>query len=180
MPFETAEGWRSGDDASSLYSRPPETPKLQRLHTRHDLPEINSLDHQISLARGTTMALEMTRARLQCSKSRHRLSLPETKQEKIRQLNQQEAENEFYRTCHDAFQQLSTAALDVIDASQEFMIQCHYDSELIVAGNVQIWQQIHGLRRALENSRSREALAEREWKKKGNIRPSWGPSTCWI
>ncbi|CAG7993568.1 unnamed protein product [Penicillium salamii] len=144
MPLTAAKKWRSRDDASSIYSRPPETPKstlpldksLHRLETRHDRPDINSLDHQIALARGYTMALEMT--------------------------------------------QLSVAVLDIIDASQEFIIQCHYDPDLKIAGNLQIWQQIHGLRDALERSRSREASAEREWKRKCNIRPSWGPSTCWI
>ncbi|CAG8262727.1 unnamed protein product [Penicillium salamii] len=114
IPLTTANKWRSRDDASSIYSRPPETPKptlplgesLQRLKTRHDHPDINSLDHQIALARGSTMALEMTRAQLQCT----------TKQEKIRQFNQQEVENEFYRTCHDVFQELSVAVLHIIDA----------------------------------------------------------------
>ncbi|CAG8401280.1 unnamed protein product [Penicillium salamii] len=146
MPLTTAKKWRSRDDASSIYSRPPETPKptlpldksLQRLNTRHDPPDINSLDHQIALARGSTMALEITRARLQCSKVCHQLSLPETKQKKIRQFNQQEIENEFYRTCHDVFQELSVAVLDIINASQEFIIQCHYDSGLKTAGNMQI------------------------------------------
>ncbi|CAG8364408.1 unnamed protein product [Penicillium salamii] len=188
MPLTTAKKWRSRDDASSIYSRPPETPKsilpsdksLQRLKIRHDRPDINSLDHQIALARGSTIVLEMTRARLQRSKFRHRLSLPEAKQEKIHQFNQQEAENEFYRTCHDVFQELSVAVLHIIESSQEFIIQCPYDPDLKIAGNLQIWQQIHGLRDALERSRSREASAEREWKRKCNIRPSWGPSTCWI
>ncbi|CAG8261962.1 unnamed protein product [Penicillium salamii] len=188
MPLTTANKWRSRDDASSIYSRPPETPKstlpldksLQRLKTWRDRPDINSLDHQIALARGSTMALEMTRTRLQCSKVRHRLSLPETKQEKMCQLNQQEVENEFYRTCHDVFPELSVAILGIIDASQEFIIQCHYDSDLKLAGNIQIRQLPHGLRDALERSRTRKALAEREWKRKCNIRPSWGLSTSWI
>lgn len=188
MPLHTAEGWRSSDDASSIYSRSPDCPKAglrldeipKRLHTRHDLPEINSLDHQIALARGSTMALETTRTRLRCSKSRHRLSLPETKEEKIRQLNEQEAENEFYRRCHDIFQQLSVTVLDVIEVSQDLALQCHYDSELSISAKTQIWQQMTSLRGALEQSRSREALAEQDWKRKWNISRVWSPSTRWI
>lgn len=188
MSSHTHEEWRSGDDASSIYSRSPDCPrtsllldkKPQRLNTRHDLPEINSLDHQIALARGSTMALETTRTRLQFSKSRHRLSLPETKEEKVRQLNQQEVENEFYRTCHEIFQQLSIAVLDVIDASQDLTLQSHYDSERSTTGKTQIWQQINRLRGALENSRSQEAQAEQEWKTKWNISCVWSPSIRWI
>ncbi|CAG8379694.1 unnamed protein product [Penicillium salamii] len=45
MSLETAEGWRSGDDMLSLYSQLLETPKLQKLYKRYELPEINSLDH---------------------------------------------------------------------------------------------------------------------------------------
>ena len=94
MPLKAVEH-PSADDASSIYSRSPESPKdmlssmPMMLPPRHDLPEINSLDHQIALARGSTMALETTRTRLKCSKSRNRLSLQELKEERICQRDQQ-------------------------------------------------------------------------------------------
>ena len=99
------------DDISSIYSRTPETPKSflswsyspAPLPPRRELPEINPLDHQIALARGSTMALETTRARLSVSKYRNKLSLAELKEEKISQRDQQEEENQFYRSCFENF-----------------------------------------------------------------------------
>lgn len=95
------------DDSSSIYSRSTECLKNHLpwnsmptiLPIRHDLPEINSLAYQIALAKGSTMALETTRTRLKCSKSRNRLSLQELRNERICQQDLQEDENEFYRSC---------------------------------------------------------------------------------
>jgi hypothetical protein len=62
MSLKAAEQHPSVDGASSIYSRSPESPKdmlspmPMMLPPRHNLPEINSLDHQIALARGSTMA----------------------------------------------------------------------------------------------------------------------------
>ncbi|CAG8017501.1 unnamed protein product [Penicillium salamii] len=57
---------------SSIYSRSTDTAKdaipmttiSTTLQIKPSLPEINLLDHQISMARGSTMALETTRPRL--------------------------------------------------------------------------------------------------------------------
>ncbi|KAJ5752794.1 hypothetical protein N7520_009711 [Penicillium odoratum] len=64
------------DSATSIYSRPADpaqdteliamtavAPPLQTA-----FPEINSLDHQIAMAGGSTMAVETTRPRLRMSK----------------------------------------------------------------------------------------------------------------
>jgi hypothetical protein len=130
-PFEEHIAEYSLDDPSSVYSRSPESPKPVLklmpiiLPIRHDLPEINTLDQQIALARGSTMALETTRSRLRGSKTRHRLSLSEMKEEKIRQRDQQEHENEFYRTCFKSLHQLVTV---VIESIQELVLQYHFVS----------------------------------------------------
>lgn len=76
------------DSTSSVYSREPESPKGYLsgsliptiLLTRHDLPEINSLDHQIALAQGSTMALETTKSYLRSTKAQRRLPLSELKE----------------------------------------------------------------------------------------------------
>jgi hypothetical protein len=72
-----ADPFVSKDDASSVYSRSPDSPKGR-------LNLINTLDHQLAMSSGTSMALETTRSRLQRSKSKHRMSLPELRDSKIR------------------------------------------------------------------------------------------------
>ncbi|KAJ5033074.1 hypothetical protein NUH16_003204, partial [Penicillium rubens] len=164
-PFEEPFSGYSPDDASSVYSRSPESPKPVLpltlmpviLPIRHDLPEINALDHQIALARGSTMALETTRSRLRGTKARHRLSLSELKEEKIRQRDQQEHENDFYRTCFKNLHQLVTV---VIDSIQELALQYHFEPEATPGGNPRLLQTIQLLRLAVENSRAQEAHAE--------------------
>jgi hypothetical protein len=173
------------DDASSVYSRSPETPKfnissniaLRPLPIKHDLPEINSLDHQISLAQGSTIALETTRTRLQSSKSEKRQSVPESRQEKHRQRELQERENRFYRTCYDIFQELSNVA---IITSQDLILQSHFEPEVCPAGNSRFLRASLKLREALERSRVREARAELEWKRWWNISRIGNLATRWI
>ncbi|KAJ5642530.1 hypothetical protein N7490_006530 [Penicillium lividum] len=182
-PFEEHIAEYSPDDASSVYSRSPKSPKPVLklmpiiLPIRHDLPEINTLDHQIALARGSTMALETTRSRLRGSKTRHRLSLSELKEEKIRQRDQQEHENEFYRTCFKSLHQLVTV---VIESIQGLVLQCHFEPEATPSGNPHLLQTIHLLRLALENSRAQEAQAEQEWTRQWNISRVGRPTARWI
>ncbi|GLA79013.1 hypothetical protein CBS63078_10964 [Aspergillus niger] len=100
MPLSAIWTRRAANDAaSSIYSREPEitpVPPLSILRkgrrptdspARHDLPEINLIDHQIALARGTTMALETTR----------------------------EDENRFFRTCLKIFDDLAAVTVEVSD-----------------------------------------------------------------
>ena len=177
------------DDASSVYSRSPETPKfnigsniaLRPLPIKHDLPEINSLDHQISLAQGSTIALETTRTRLQNSKSEKRQSLPESRQEKLHQRELQERENRFYRTCYDIFQELSNVA---IITSQDLILQSLFEPEVCPNGSSQVLRTSLKLRevlqQALERSRVQEARAELEWKRWWNISRIGNLATRWI
>ncbi|KAJ5454959.1 hypothetical protein N7530_012728 [Penicillium desertorum] len=183
MSLEATEKRFSSGVSSSIYSRSPNSPKgilpddSFPLPTGHDLPEINSLDHQIALARGSTMALETTRKRLQESKVRRRLSLPELRQEKLRQWELQESENQFYRSCLDIFYSLSKAAADVSDG---LALQYLFEPETSPVGNARVLQANKSLREALEYSRVQEARAEREWKRQWNVPRIWNPTTRWI
>ncbi|KAJ5642614.1 hypothetical protein N7490_006614 [Penicillium lividum] len=182
-PFKEHISGYSPDDASSVYSRSPESPKPVLklmpiiLPIRHDLPEINTLEHQIALARGSTMALETTRSRLRGSKTRHRLSLSELKEEKIRQRDQQEHENEFYRTCFKSLHRLVTV---VIESIQGLVLQYHFEPEATPSGNPHLLQTIKLLRLALEKSRAQEAQAEQEWTRQWNISRVGRPTVRWI
>jgi hypothetical protein len=67
----------SHDNTSSIYSRSTDTAKdaipmttiPTTLQIKPSLPEINLLDHQISMARGSTMASKTTRPRMRKSKT---------------------------------------------------------------------------------------------------------------
>jgi hypothetical protein len=182
MPLEATEERYSSGASSSIYSRSPSSPKRflidsVALPTGHDLPEINSLDHQIALVRGSTMALEVTRTRLQESKARRRLSLPELRQEKLCQWELQESENKFYRSCLNIFKDLSTVVAHV---SEDLTLQYHFEPEVSPVGNTRVLQATKALRDALENSRVQEARAEQEWKRQWNVPRIWNPTTRWI
>lgn len=184
MPTEDTRQHLPADDASSIYSRSTQCPehllpcnsKPMRFPIRHDLPEINSLDHQIALARGSTMALETTRTRLKSSKSGNRLSFQELKEERIRQRDQQENENEFYRSC---FKSLLSLTMVIFEVSQDLTLQYHFEPEISPLGNSRVFQAIRKLFVAVEQSRSQEAQAEQAWKQQWNV-PRVNPTTRWI
>ncbi|KAJ5267461.1 hypothetical protein N7478_010269 [Penicillium angulare] len=90
---------RPPSNASSVYSRSPDTPKPHSSRATpvpawDDLPEITPLDHRIFVAGITTMALETTKTHLSTAKSVAQSPLdPIT--EKRSQRDQQAHENEF-------------------------------------------------------------------------------------
>lgn len=169
----------SADDASSIYSRPSDVPKRALtwdlipiiLPISHDLPEINSLDHQIAVANGSTMALEMMRTRMQSTKGRSPLSLSELKAEKLRQRDQQETENQFYRSC---FENLSELLSDVLSVTHMLELKA---SEFNQSSIREITVR---LRAALDKSRVREAQAEQEWKRQWSVSRIWKPAGRWL
>lgn len=175
------------DDSSSIYSRTPETPKsfLSWSHTLESVlpvresPDINPLDHQIALVRGTTMALETTRARLSISKYNKKLSLRELKNEKLSQREQQEEENQFYRSCFENFRRLVVTVFEVsaVEPTQDMSLQSHFDPE---QANANLKLAVDRLRVALEASRSQEAQDERAWKSKWKVSRFWDPAPRWI
>jgi hypothetical protein len=116
----------ANDAASSIYSRKPEVSRVPPLSVprkgrptdspaRHDIAEINLVEHQIELARGTTMALETTRVRLQNAKKNRPRSLPGTLEEKWRQWKRQEDVNRFSCTCLRILDDLAAVAVEVSD-----------------------------------------------------------------
>ncbi|CAG8409626.1 unnamed protein product [Penicillium salamii] len=70
--------------------------ELQGLLKLCNLCHYWSRKHQISMARGSTMALETTRPRLRKSKTQPQMSIFEIKAERIQQHSQQGLENNFY------------------------------------------------------------------------------------
>ena len=175
----------SNDNTSSIYSRATDSPKRISscalmpiiLPIRHDLPEINSLDHQIALARGSTIALETTRVRLRKSKERKRLSLPELKEQKLNEKSEQESENDFYRSCFVNFRELITTTVKAID---ELELQCHFEPEAEPMGNSNLRKTLEALRNVLEGSKNREAMVELQWKQKWNISRIGRPACRWL
>ena len=173
------------DSTSSVYSREPESPKGYLsgsliptiLPTRHDLPEINSLDHQIALARGSTMALETTKSCLRSTKAQRRLPLSELKEQRLHQRNEQEYENQFYRSCFENFHEL---AMTTIESIQDLTLQYHFEPEACPAGNKHLRVMLEHLRNALERSKVQEARAEQEWKRQWGISRISKPVTRWL
>ncbi|KAJ5215271.1 uncharacterized protein N7498_001678 [Penicillium cinerascens] len=172
------------DDSSSIYSRSADSPKLFltshaaiALSAKHDLPEINSLDHQIAMAHGSTMALETTTIRLQNSKSGHRRSLPESRYEKLRQWEEQKCENEFFQSCLENFHEFSKSVIGVI---QNLTPQFYDEPEEVPVSNLHVLLAVHLLREQLEKSRVQEAKAEQKWKSQWNLSRIWNPTSRWI
>ena len=173
------------DNTSSIYSRATDSPKRFSscaltpiiLPIRHDLPEINSLDHQIALARGSTIALETTRSRLQKSKEEKRLSLPELKEQKQNERIEQESENDFYRSCFTNFRELATATFQAID---ELELQYFFEPEAEPIGNRNVRKALDALHNTLEESKNREAKAENQWKQRWNISRFGKPACRWL
>ncbi|KAJ5640331.1 uncharacterized protein N7484_008193 [Penicillium longicatenatum] len=143
----------------------------------HDLPEINSLDHQIALARGSTMALETMRTRLRYSKGKNTLSLQELKYEKLRQYEQQKNENNFYQSCRDILHELIAAATEV---AEDLTSPYDFEPGMIASNTAKALAGARLLRGALEDSRVQEARAEHKWKREWNSSRVCKPIARWI
>ncbi|KAJ5216876.1 hypothetical protein N7468_009884 [Penicillium chermesinum] len=170
------------DDTSSIYSRSSTSPKFWRpastpLPSKHSLPEINALDHQIALLQGSTIALETTQARLQAGKTERRKSEQEAVSDKLQQYYKQEAENRFYRTCRSILHQLLQTSSDVYDMLE---LQCEFEPEVSLFGNARLRMAAETLQMALDASRTQEVQAEQEWKREWNPSPAHEVQTGWI
>ncbi|KAL3252725.1 hypothetical protein ABHI18_009927 [Aspergillus niger] len=190
MPLSEIWTRRAANDAaSSIYSREPEValvPPLSILRTgrrptdspaRHDLPEINLIDHQIALAWGTTMALETTRLWLQNAKKNGPRSLRETLEERWRQWKRQEDENRFFRTCLKFFDDLAAVAVEVSD---DLIQQHEFEPEVSPVGNRRILLGMRKLQEALSDSHGKEARAREEWDHRLNLPHIRAPLPQWI
>ncbi|RDH26516.1 hypothetical protein BDQ94DRAFT_177501 [Aspergillus welwitschiae] len=170
MPLSAIWTRRAANDAaSSIYSREPEitpVPPLSILRkgrrptdspARHDLPGINLIDHQIALARGTTMALETTRVRLQNAKKND--------------------ENRFFRTCLKIFDDLAAVTVEVSD---NLILQHGFEPEVSPVGNRRILLGMRKLQEALSDSHGKEARAREEWDRRLNLPNFRAPLPQWI
>lgn len=108
---------------------------------------------------------------MQTTKRTRPLSLSELKTEKLRQRDQQETENQFYRSC---FENLSELLIDVLNIVNVLELE---PNEI---GPGRIREIIVRLRAALDKSRVREAQAEQEWKRQWSVSRLWRPAGRWI
>jgi hypothetical protein len=184
-PFQKRIRGRSGDNTSSIYSRSTDTAKDSipmttmptTLQIKPSLPEINLLDHQISMARGSTMALETTRPRLRKSKIQPKMSTFELKAEPMRQYSQQGLENDFYSKCFESFHQLVSA---IMDATQSLALQYHFNPPNSPSSDPRLIRAIVSLRVALDKSRAEETSAEQEWKQQWEVSSVRQSSLRWL
>lgn len=123
------------------------------------------------------MALETTRSRLRSTKAQRRLPLSEMKEQRIHQRNEQEHENQFYRSCFESFHEL---AMTTIESIQDLALQYHFEPEARPAGNRHLRITLEHLRNALEQSKVQEARAEQGWKRQWGISRMSKPATRWL
>ena len=162
---------KSPNSTGSLRQTPPQQAKID------DRPEVNQVDHQIAMAHGSTIALEVMHNRLASAKSQRRLSSREWQDNLVRELEAHRHENAFFRVCYRLLEDLLQAAVEV---SQELTLQHYFKPETASSGNQRILMGSQLLRRAVQQSRIREAHAELAWKRFWNIPRNWSPPTRWI
>ena len=184
-PFQKQVPGHSGDNTSSIYSRSsdtandaiPMTSIPTTLQIKPSLPEINLLDHQISMARGSTMALETTRPRLRKSKTQPEMSIADLKAERLQQHTQQGLENDFYCKCFESFHKLVSTTMD---ATQTLALQYHFNSANHPSRDPRLIRAIISLRVGLDRSRAEEASAEQEWKQQWKDSSARQSSLRWL
>lgn len=132
------------------------------LQIKPSLPEINLLDHQISMARGSTMALETTRPRLRKSKTVPKMSITELKAKRLQQHSQQGLENDFIASVLRA--SINSSARQWMDATRSLALQYHFNPATSPSGDPRLIRAIISLRVALDKSRAEETSAEQELK----------------
>ncbi|KAJ5330507.1 hypothetical protein N7476_000290 [Penicillium atrosanguineum] len=184
-PFRKALSVHFRDNTSSIYSRSPNTakdakptamePVIPQLQTC--IPEVNSLDHQIAMAGGSTMAVETTRSRLIVSKKYAKYSPPALKKRWLQQRSQQEHENRFYSSCFQNFHQLVAS---IMDSTQDLALQYHFNPGTSPSGDPRLIRTIILLTVALDKSRAEEAQAELEWKRQWGVPSVQEPATRWV
>lgn len=123
------------------------------------------------------MALQTTKALLRTAKDHTQSSQANPTAEKCRQRDQQEHENEFYRTSCVSFCQLATA---VVGITQQFILEQQLDSDRFTPINARLCRAAMALWTALDASKVEEAAAERKWMRELGITPASSPSFEWI
>ncbi|KAJ5976458.1 hypothetical protein N7481_010165 [Penicillium waksmanii] len=170
---------------SSIYSRPLDAAKHETSANPFpkvpsvglSAPEINLLDHQIALARGSTMALEMTRSRLQLCKGQINIPHDDLRRQKLRQKAQQERENEFYQDCFQIFRQL---IITIMESTQDLVLQYHFNPGKGPVKDPRLIRTIILLRVALDKSRAKEAEAEKRLKQQWDVSSTTLSAPGWL
>ncbi|CAG8892846.1 unnamed protein product [Penicillium nalgiovense] len=167
-PFQHRTPGYSRDNTSSIYSRSTDTAKdaipittiPTTLQIKPSLPEINLLDHQISMASGSTMALETTRPRLRKSKTQPEMDLRTT----------------FIASVLRASTNLSAPQWTQL----KVWLAVSFQPANSPSGDPRLIRAIVSLRVALDKSRAEETSAEQEWKQQWKVSPVRQSSLRWL
>jgi hypothetical protein len=178
----------SEDDASSVYSRSPGPPTHRRggcsISSLPDRPEITQVDHQIGDIQGSTVALETTASRLRVTKAMRSESAAQRRQTLEDELAWHKWENDFYGTCHDLFEELLLATVevseDLLSQSQMRILQHYFEPEVESTDNNFLSRAVRNLDTALQSSRVCEAAAERKWKECWRAKSGQPSSLSWV
>ncbi|OKO94771.1 hypothetical protein PENSUB_11515 [Penicillium subrubescens] len=170
--------------APSIYSRNtnsikilPMNPPPLNLPGAGARPEITALDHHLAKCRGSTMALETTHSRLRRWKNGPPQTLSQLKDEKLRQHNQQERENDFYRKSFQVFHQLASTVIDTI---QSLELEYYFKPAAIPTKDPRLIRTVILLQIALDKSLTDESEAIKQWKEQCGIQTSNDSPTEWI
>jgi hypothetical protein len=112
------------------------------------------------------MALETMHSRLQPWKNGPLQSLSQLKDEKLRQYNQQEYENDFYRKSFQIFHQLASTVMDNI---QSLELEYYFNPNAAPAKDPRLIRTVILLQIALDKSQTDESEAIPKWKERGGI-----------
>jgi hypothetical protein len=140
-------------------------------------PEITALDHHLAKCRGSTMALETTHSRLRRWKNGPSQTLSQLKDEKLRQHNQQERENDFYRKSFQIFHQLADTVMDTI---QTLALEYHFNPAAVPAKDPRLIRAVILLQIALDKSHTDESEAIKQWKEQCGIQTNNDSPTEWL
>jgi hypothetical protein len=132
----------------SKTSAPPVPP-------RANAPEVNRLDHQIGLQRGSTSVLELSPQRVQLAKLNPPPNLFSRVEELTRELGHLRQEIQFYRDCFEILQRLRETSYDVY---QQLYLAHHLDHN-----SDRLNELMNQLYCGLQDSVRREAKAKKVW-----------------
>lgn len=118
-------------------------------------PEVNRLDHQISLQNGSTSILEFSPSRVQLAKLAPRPTPSARVEELTRELGQMRQEIQFYRQCFEILQRLRDKSYGVY---QQIFLEHYLDP-----GSDRVSELMAQLHHALEESVRHEAAAKKAW-----------------
>ena len=128
-------------------------------------PEINHIEHQIHLGKGTTSALEMTNQRLQESKS---IAKPDSKaqiEELTRHNGHLRCEIDFYRHCFEVLQKLRSDSCNIYE--RLFLLD-------YFKPDTELQELVQMLRDVLERSSNAQTAAEHNWLRFWGLSPEQG------